>query len=65
MFKKLDGRIRKRLRGILRKRHNISGRAYTTVDNRRWPNAYFANAGLYSMTKARQLELESLRKGTH
>ncbi len=63
VFRKLDGKIRRRLRGILHKRQKISGWAYTKGNRRKWPNAYFAAAGLYSMAEARRRELESLRKG--
>ena len=61
VFDSLDGTIRRRLRAILRKRQNLSGTA-PKADNRRWPNAYFASAGLFSMAEARRMELESLRK---
>ena len=64
VFDDMDGSTRRRLRAILRKRNNLSGPP-TTLDNRRWPNAYFANAGLFSMAKARRVELESLRKDNH
>ncbi|WP_222615316.1 group II intron maturase-specific domain-containing protein [Persicimonas caeni] len=63
VFDSLDGKIRRRLRAILRKRLKISGHTNHT-DNVRWPNAYFANHGLFFMAEARRLELESLRKGT-
>ena len=65
VFDSLDGKIRKRLRGILRRRAKISGPANTTTDNKRWPKTYFANAGLFSMVEARRVELESLRKENH
>ena len=64
VFDSLDGKVRKRLRGILRKRNNLSGPANTTTDNKRWPKTYFASAGLFSMARARKMELESLRKAT-
>ena len=61
VFESLDGKVRRRLRAILRKRQKISGPT-TTADNSRWPNAYFADAGLFMMARARRMELESLRK---
>lgn len=64
VFESLDGKVRKRLRALLRRRNKISGPA-TTADNRRWPNAYFADAGLFVMATARRMELESLRKDNH
>jgi RNA-directed DNA polymerase len=51
-FKPLDGWVRQRLRTILRKRHKGSGRARGR-DQQRWPNAYFAELGLISLTTAR------------
>lgn len=64
VFNGLDGTIRRRLRAILRKRKKISG-SPNGYDNMRWPNAYFANHGLFFMAEAHRLELESLRKGNH
>src|SRR2546428_187855 len=51
-FKPLDQWIRQRLRGILRKRHKLSGRARGR-DYQRWPNDYFAIRGLISLALAR------------
>lgn len=51
-FQPLDGWVRQRLRTILRKRHKGSGRARGR-DQQRWPNAYFAELGLISLTTAR------------
>jgi RNA-directed DNA polymerase len=47
----LDGWIRRRLRNILRKQHGRSGisRGY---DNIKWPNAFFAEHGLFSLHAA-------------
>ena len=51
-FPPLDGWIRQRLRTILRHRHKGKGRARGR-DHQRWPNAYFAELGLISLTTAR------------
>jgi RNA-directed DNA polymerase len=51
-FGPLDSWIRQRLRTILRKRHKSSGLARGR-DHQRWPNAYFAELGLISLTTAR------------
>jgi RNA-directed DNA polymerase len=51
-FKPLDQWIRQRLRTILRKRHKGKGRARGR-DHQRWPNAYFAGLGLFSLATAR------------
>ena len=60
-FVSLDGWVRGRLRGILRKRRKGKGRARGS-DHQRWPNAYFAEAGLFSMLEAqRRLRQPALR----
>lgn len=51
-FAPLDKWIRQRLRTIQRKRHKGKGRA-RGVDHQRWPNAYFAEIGLFSLAIAR------------
>jgi RNA-directed DNA polymerase len=51
-FAPLDSWIRQRLRTILRKRHKGKGRA-RGVDHKRWPNACFAEIGLFSLALAR------------
>jgi RNA-directed DNA polymerase len=51
-FRELDGWIRMRLRCILRKRRGRKGRGHG-ADHNRWPNAFFAKHGLYSLKTAR------------
>lgn len=51
-FPPLDKWIRMRLRSILRQRRKRKGRARGT-DNVRWPNAFFAAQGLFSLSAAR------------
>ena len=51
-FEPLDAWVRQRLRTILRRRHKGKGRARGR-DQLRWPNAYFAELGLISLTTAR------------
>jgi len=58
----LDSWIRMRLRSILRKRHGGKGRG-RGWDHFKWPNAYFARLGLFSMTAARALIVQSRRGG--
>lgn len=53
IFPRLDQWIRGRLRTIQRKRHKGSGRA-RGKDHQRWPNAYFADLGLISLTLTRK-----------
>ena len=50
-FRPLDSWIRMRLRSILRKRRKGKGRG-RGLDHQRWPNAYFAERGLFSLTAA-------------
>ena len=51
IFRDLDGWIRGRLRSILRKRRGRRGRG-RGKDHQRWPNAYFDEHGLYSLSRA-------------
>ena len=60
-FPYLDGWIRMRLRCILRKRHGQKGRGHI-ADHLRWPNAYFAGQGLFSLAKAHVLACQSSRR---
>jgi len=60
-FRPLDQWTRMRLRSILRKRHKGKGRG-RGWDHFRWPNAFFAKFGLYSLVAAHALAREpSLR----
>jgi RNA-directed DNA polymerase len=63
VFKQEDGWVRGRLRAMLRKRHKGHGRA-RGLDHQRWPNAYFADLGLFSLAIARGQASQS-RKRTH
>lgn len=59
-FRITDGWVRRRLRSILRKRSG--GRGCSKVhgeDHRRWPNAFFAELGLFSLQKAYELARQS------
>jgi RNA-directed DNA polymerase len=61
VFPRLDTFIRQRLRTILRKRSKRHGCARSGMDNRRWPNAFFANLGLYNLERARATACQSPR----
>ncbi len=52
IFPIIDGFIRRRLRAIKRKQEKRPGFGKTKEDHRRWPNAYFANLGLFTMKEA-------------
>lgn len=51
MFPSVDGWVRMRLRSILRKRQKRRGRG-RGKDQQRWPNQYFGELGLFSLTAA-------------
>jgi RNA-directed DNA polymerase len=51
IFRELDAWIRQRLRALLRKRHKRRGPA-KGKDFQRWPNAFFAKHGLFSLLTA-------------
>jgi RNA-directed DNA polymerase len=50
IYKDLDAKTRSRLRRLLLKRHRLNPKRLPR--NHRWPNAYFAAAGLYSLHEA-------------
>ena len=50
-FPRLDQWVRMRLRSILRRRHHRRGQG-RGWDHRRWPNAFFAEHGLFSLAAA-------------
>lgn len=58
-FTTLDGFIRRRLRAILRKQEKRPGMGRCYEDHKRWPNAYFANLGLFTMTQAHERASQS------
>jgi RNA-directed DNA polymerase len=60
-FKPLDQFIRVRLRSILRRRSGRHGIA-SGGDSARWPNAYLAQQGLFSLLTARLELRQSLRR---
>jgi RNA-directed DNA polymerase len=51
-FGPLDSLIRRRLRSLLRKREKRPGFGRCYADHKRWPNAYFAKLGLFTLTAA-------------
>lgn len=57
-FRMLDQWIRMRLRSILRNRTHRRGRG-RGEDTHRWPNAFFAEQGLYSLVTAHALACQS------
>lgn len=61
IFGRLDGWLRQRLRAMLRKRHKQRGHG-RGWDHRRWPNAFFAKHGLFSLAKAHDLACQSSKR---
>ena len=57
-FPQVDGWVRGRLRSILRKRRGLSGRG-RGADHHRWPNTYFHERGLFSLTAAFDSAIQS------
>lgn len=60
-FPQLDSWVRMRLRSILRRRHGIRGRG-RGKDHQRWPNAFFASHGLFSLKDAHRLAVQPSRR---
>jgi RNA-directed DNA polymerase len=55
----IDGFARRRLRAILRKQEKRPGMGKCLDDHLRWPNAFFATQGLFTITAARVLASQS------
>jgi RNA-directed DNA polymerase len=51
-FSGMDGFVRRRLRSLRRKQQKRPGIGRTLADHHRWPNAFFAELGLFTMTEA-------------
>lgn len=60
-FPAVDGWVRMRLRSILRKRRRGHGRG-RGADHHRWPNAFFTEQGLFSLTTAHVLDSQSSQR---
>ncbi|MBV8264743.1 MAG: group II intron reverse transcriptase/maturase [Planctomycetaceae bacterium] len=60
-FPRVDQWIRMRLRSILRRRLGLRGRGRGS-DHHRWPNAFFADQGLFSLRAAHALACQSLKR---
>lgn len=62
-FERLDGWVRMRLRSILRKRSRRRGRG-RGKDHQRWPNRFFMEHGLFSLTAAHAAICQSSSRRT-
>lgn len=60
-FERLDGWIRMRLRSLLRKRAGRHGLGHGW-DHQRWPNAFFAERGLFRLAAAHAQAVQSSRR---
>ena len=58
IFEKVDGWIRRRLRRILRKRDGREGNSIG-ADHQRYPNAFFAKLGFFSLKETHTLACQS------
>jgi RNA-directed DNA polymerase len=59
VFRVMDGFVRRRLRAILRKQQKRPGMGRCRADHQRWPNAFFAESGLFTMTEGHSLACQS------
>jgi RNA-directed DNA polymerase len=62
-MRSIDGWVRQRLRNILRHQHKRPG-CSGAADHQRWPNAFFAGLGLYSLESAHR-QARQLMKMIH
>jgi RNA-directed DNA polymerase len=58
-FSSLDGFIRRRLRAMLRRQKHRPGQGQCLRDHKQWPNAFFADLGLFTMSEAHRLARQS------
>jgi RNA-directed DNA polymerase len=52
IFRTIDGFVRRRLRALLRKREKRPSFGGSRQDHQRWPNAFFAAHGLFTLHEA-------------
>lgn len=58
-FAEVDKFVRRRLRALLRKQQHRPGAGHCRADHRRWPNAFFAHAGLFTLSTAHRAASQS------
>jgi RNA-directed DNA polymerase len=58
-FSRIDGFVRRRLRAILRRQQQRPGQGRCWRDHARWPNAFFADLGLFTMSTAHRSACQS------
>lgn len=58
-FSSIDGFVRRRLRAMLRRQKHRPGQGHCLRDHKQWPNAFFADLGLFTMYEAHQSARQS------
>jgi len=58
-FSTIDSFVRRRLRALLRKQKHRPGQGRCLHDHKQWPNAFFADLGLFTMSEAHKLARQS------
>jgi len=58
-FTSIDGFVRRRLRAMLRRQKHRPGQGRCLRDHQQWPNTFFADLGLFTMSEAHQLVRQS------
>jgi RNA-directed DNA polymerase len=58
-FSSIDGFVRRRLRAILRRQKHRPGQGRCLRDHTQWPNAFFADLGLFTMYEVHQSARQS------
>jgi RNA-directed DNA polymerase len=58
-FSSIDGFVRRRLRAVLRRQKHRPGQGRCLRDHQQWPNAFFADLGLFTMSETHRLARQS------
>jgi RNA-directed DNA polymerase len=58
-FSSVDGFVRRRLRAIMRRQLHRPAQGHCLRDHTRWPNAFFAHLGLFTMSEALRFARQS------
>ena len=58
-FSSIDGFVRRRLRALLRRQKHRPGQGRCLNDHKQWPNAFFADLGLFTMVEVHRLARQS------
>jgi RNA-directed DNA polymerase len=61
IFRQLDGFIRRRLRAVLLRRNRRKGLGKSKLCHEKWPNSFFAKAGLFTLEVERWKDAEANR----